>query len=135
MILLDTSLLSLAFRRRKTATRPLRAVSELERLIREDMPVRVPGIVLQEILSGVRDELQFKRLRGLMEGFAVLAATAADHVEAARIANACRRTGVLVSAIDCLIAAQSLHANARLFAEDRDFEHMQSVCGLHLYAW
>lgn len=92
----------------------------------------IPGIVLQELLSGVRTGDQFERLQAVAEGFPVLAAGRDDHVLAARISNACRTAGVSVTTIDCLIAAQTIVARGKLLTLDRDFARMAPYCGLEL---
>jgi predicted nucleic acid-binding protein len=62
MILIDTSVLSLAYRRRiKTSPEPP-LVQTFRRLVEEDQPIAIPGIVLQELLSGVRTPSEFERL-------------------------------------------------------------------------
>ena len=132
MILLDTSVLSLAFRRAPGPGTGSPVARTIERLITEDVPLAVPGIVVQELLSGVRGDGQFARLETALEGFQVLLAERAHHVPAAKIANACRRHGVPVSTIDCLIAALAVAHDAQLFTADRDFTRMTPWCGLRL---
>jgi len=44
------------------------AVQKLRRLVTGDVPMSAPGIVLQELSSGVRTADKFQRLRRLMEG-------------------------------------------------------------------
>ncbi len=56
MILVDPCVWSLAFRRPRARVHTSPAVRRLRRLVDEDVPVGIPGIVLQELLSGVRDE-------------------------------------------------------------------------------
>ena len=135
MIVLDTSVLSLAFRRRH---RGLPTASdtrlELERMIREDWPLLVPGIVLQELLSGIREAAEFERLRAITEGFPVITATIADHLAAASVANACRAKGIAASTIDCLIAAQAISAGFSLFTLDEDFLRIATCCSLVLWS-
>ncbi len=92
----------------------------------------VPGICLQEVLSGVRTGEQFARLTSLMSPFPVLLASRAHHLAAARIANACRSGGVAVAAIDALVAALTLEHSARLLTTDDDFRHIAPHCGLKL---
>ena len=132
MIVLDTSVLSAAFRRRKRTQAEPYAATLLRRLIGEDAPVGIPGIVLQELLSGIRASDQFDRLTTITRGFAILTADREHHVLAARLSNACRRTGVAATTIDCLIAAQTIAADGRLFTLDRDFRLMAPHCGLKL---
>jgi predicted nucleic acid-binding protein len=132
VILVDTSVLSLAFRRRIRIHPESPLVQTLRRLIEQDQPVAVPGIVLQELLSGVSVETEFERLKNLMEGFPVVPATSEHHLEAARIANTCRRAGISVSTVDCLIAAMAIATKSQLLTDDRDFVQIASRFDLHL---
>ena len=133
MILLDTSVLSLAFRRRRVGEPEPQVAATLRRLVTEDAPVGVPGIVLQELLSGVRTAQEFDSLKTSMEGFPLVMAEPDDHVAAARIANACGRKGVPTSTVDCLIAALAISRRAALFTRDTDFIRMAPHCGLTLF--
>ena len=62
MILLDTSVLSRVFRRRRMGPEEQRLQAVVEELMSGDVPLGLPGIVLQEVLSGVRKEKQFADL-------------------------------------------------------------------------
>jgi predicted nucleic acid-binding protein len=120
MIVVDTSVLSLVFRRPANAadTSVRRAY---RRLISEAEPVGVPGIVVQEILSGVRSSKQFDELLYVLLGFDVLLAGVNHHVDAAQIVNRCRKQGIACSTPDALIVALTLAENAELFTTDDDF--------------
>jgi predicted nucleic acid-binding protein len=133
MILLDTSVLSVAFRRRSTASAEPGPARTLRRMIEADVPLAIPGIVLQELLGGVPTEAQFSRLEALMCAFPLLVAERRHHVSAARIANACRRVGITASTVDCLIASLSIDTGAALFTLDADFSRMAPHCGLRIF--
>jgi predicted nucleic acid-binding protein len=92
----------------------------------------VPGIVLQELLSGTRSAVQRRRLEEILEGFEVRAASVEDHRLAATIRDDCRQKGVATAAIDCLIAAQAIRADADLFTLDRDFGRIAALSNLRL---
>lgn len=133
MILLDTSILSLAYRRRRRAEAEPHGVALLRRMIREDDPLAVPGIVLQEFLSGIRTEAQFGRLERALKAFPIITAEPQHHILAARIANACRLKGLATSTVDCLIAALAASNDAFLFTLDEDFVRMAPLCGIKLF--
>ena len=132
MIVVDTSVLSLAYRRGRTSVAPGPHVKRFARLVATDELVAIPGIVLQELLSGVRTEAAFRRLDDAMGGFPLLLATRATHVRAARIRSQCRARGIAASTVDCLIAGHALEADAALLTADADFGHIAIVCGLEL---
>ena len=133
MILLDTSVLSHSFRRRRKGIREHAAAAELRSLILNDEPCAVPGIVLQEILSGVKSPRQFTRLQALLDGFPILLAEERHHEEAARIASACARRGIALGVVDGLIAALAVTERAALFTTDSEFERIAPICGLTLF--
>jgi predicted nucleic acid-binding protein len=133
MILFDTSVLSIVFRRKQKRPEP-RVVHVYRRLIREDQEVAIPGIVVQELLSGVRTDAEFNALLQVVSGFDIRLALLGDHLAAAGLTNECRRAGVACSAIDALIAALAIESNAELFTIDRDFERIAKYTSLRLYA-
>lgn len=133
MILVDTSVWSMAFRRRSSGVKEPDEARVLRELIEADEDVALPGIVLQEILSGVREEAQFERLKEVLLGFPRVLASEQTHIEAARITNTCRSRGVAVSTVDCLIAAMAIEHNAHLFTGDKDFTYMADHCALRLF--
>lgn len=126
MILLDTSVLSRIFRRQRSGPAERELQAAFESLLSSDQPVGLPGIVLQEILSGLKSEKQLLELRGkLLAAFAIVPATADDHVQAARLKNGCMARGRNVSSIDCLIAASAIAGGHALFSVDEDFEALR----------
>ncbi|MGA7885398.1 MAG: PIN domain-containing protein [Acidobacteriaceae bacterium] len=130
MLLVDTSVWSLAFRRRPTDLNPRElAIRELlEKAITEGR-VALLGSIRQELLAGIRDERQFQRLRNALRAFPDVPLTAADYEEAARLSNVCRRKGIAGSPVDFLICSVALLRNWPIFTLDRDFarfsEHIQ----------
>jgi predicted nucleic acid-binding protein len=109
--------------------------AEVQELMLGDLPLGLPGIVLQEVLSGIRAEKQFANLeRRLLSAFTILPATVKHHVEAARLRNRCLTAGLNVSGPDCLIAALAIAGEHRLFARDDDFEAIARLAPLKLYA-
>ena len=133
MTLVDTSVWSLAFRRRRRQEQESPAARLLHRLILEDQPLALPGIVFQELLSGVRDSSHERKLFKLLEGFPLWLATREQHIEAARIFNACRAAGIAAATVDCLIAAQCVSTNSALLTTDADFIRIARCCPLELF--
>ena len=135
MIFLDTCILSMAYRRKyqQGRMRPIE-VMILEQMVAEHKPIQIPAIVLQEFLSGLREESQFLKLRRLVDGFPIILAMQTHHIEAAKIANRCRRAGVATSTMDCLIAAMAIEYKAQLFTIDQDFVRMAYHCPVRLFS-
>ncbi len=122
MILIDTSILSRVFRRAGPGAGEVRLQNAMANLMTGDAGVGLPGIVLQEVLSGVRRDKQFVELEDrLTSSFAIVLASTNDHVAAARLRNTCLAKGCNVSAIDCLIAAVAIGGDHELLTSDDDF--------------
>ena len=134
MILFDTSVLSRVFRRRRPGAEERRLQARFEELMVSDERLGLPGIVLQEVLSGMASPKQFADLRDrLLAGLTVIAASRDDHVEAARLKNQCMGKGLNVSGIDCLIAATAIAGDHELFSVDGDVEDISMLSPLSLY--
>jgi len=134
MILLDTSVLSRVFRRRRSGPDEKKLQSIFGELAAGEVPLALPGIALQEVLSGVRSERQFAELADkLQASFEIVNAGTADHVEAARLKNRCLSRGLSVSGPDCLIAALAIRGEHRLFAVDDDFRSIAKHAPLDLF--
>jgi len=118
-VIVDTCVWSLALRRgRSTSSRPVR---ELQSLI-QDRRVQMLGPIRQEILSGIRDEVQFRKLQEHLESFPDLPILTDDHIAAARFFNLCRAKGVQGSNTDFLICAVAVRTGFAIYTTDRDFE-------------
>ncbi len=129
-VLVDTSVWSLALRRRK----PDRSepVHELHELIMEGR-ARIIGLIRQEVLSGIRDDLQFQRLRERLRAFPDLACATTDHERAAAHFNTCRRNGIQGSVADFLICAVAERQNLSILSTDADFGHYARYIPIQLH--
>ncbi len=90
-ILADTSVWSLALRRKAPFDNPF--VHELNELVKERR-VQIIGPIRQEILSGIREEAQFKTLQKHLSAFPDLELVTADYERAATFFNINRRQGI-----------------------------------------
>jgi hypothetical protein len=118
-ILVDTSVWSLAFRRRKINDEsPL--VLELSELVAEGSAMIV-GPVRQELLSGIKHRSQFESLRDRLRAFPDVSLTSTDYERAAEHFTACRRKGVQGSNTDFLICAIAERLQIGIFTSDADF--------------
>ncbi len=117
-VLVDTSVWSLALRRGKQSTSAV--AHELRNLI-ADKRVEMIGPIRQEILSGIREEAQFKELEMRLSAFPDHPITTEDYVMAARYFNLCRKKGIQGSNTDFLICAVAVRTRLSLFTTDKDF--------------
>lgn len=117
-VLVDTSVWSLALRRRATASSPV--VDELKVLI-DDGRVAIIGPIRQELLTGIPAADSFARLREHLRGFADEEIGTEDFERAAEHFNTCRARGVQGSNTDFLICAVAERRNLPILTTDDDF--------------
>jgi len=129
-VIVDTSIWSLALRRdRQNASAP---VQELQHLI-QDHRVQMIGPIRQEILSGIRHESQFKKLKKHLESFPDLPILTEDHVNAAKLFNLCRSKGIQGSNTDFLICAVAIRNKFSIFTTDKDFKIFSKYLNIVLH--
>ncbi len=121
-VIVDTSVWSLALRRKQN--KPDRAVVLLQDLITDSRVVML-GVVRQEILSGIRHQEQFNRLKGHLRAFPNLELSIADYEIAAEFYNTCRSQGIQGSNTDYLICAAATQRNYAILTTDQDFENFK----------
>ena len=129
-VLVDTSVWSLALRRRAPA-HP--AVDELRRLVAHGRAAIV-GPIRQELLSGIRDRAVFERLRDHLRAFPDEAITAVDFERAAECFNLCRTKRIQGSNTDFLLCAVAERYRFPILSTDDDFVKFGRVLPLRLHA-
>jgi predicted nucleic acid-binding protein len=121
--LIDTTVWIDFFRGTDTAQ-----VQELERMLNANEDVCVCGVVLTEVLQGIRDEKEYANALVSFDSFILLPMTRATFVRAAELYRTLRRRGLTVrNAVDCMIAAVALEHDVALLHNDRDFDAIASL--------
>jgi len=106
-LLVDTSVWSLALRRRATAhisSAESRLVNALTEAISDGRVVMI-GPIRQELLSGIKEAAQFQKVKSALEPFRDEPIATTDYEEAAESYNLCRSHGVECGPVDILICA------------------------------
>jgi predicted nucleic acid-binding protein len=129
-VLVDTSIWSLVFRRQLRIVD--RATIELASLIREKRAFLI-GPIRQELLSGIRETLQFEAVRERLRPFPDLAIHEADYEEGALFYNRCRTAGVQGSNTDFLICAVAARLSMSILTNDRDFQAYAHLLPIKLH--
>jgi len=131
-VLVDTTLWSLALRRRRRKPVEQVLVDELAELVKELRAVLI-GPIRQEVLSGIPDLGQFETVRRHLAAFDDLPIDGQDYEEAARLFNARRAKSVQGSHVDFLICAVAMRNSASVFTTDRDFTRYAQHMDLRLH--
>jgi predicted nucleic acid-binding protein len=132
-ILVDTSVWSLALRRNpgQIGLEQRRVTQRLAEFIQNGQ-VEIIGPVRQEILSGLRHENQFEKLKDSLRAFPDNPLDTPDYEEAARCYNFCRSKGVQCGPIDILICALAKRRQWRLFSTDSALNACARTLGIDL---
>jgi predicted nucleic acid-binding protein len=129
-VVVDTSVWSHALRRTTPTSDPQAA--KLADLLRQRQAVYLLGVILQEILQGIRDPGKFREIREHLRPYPLIELTRADYIAAAQIGNQCRSKGIQASIVDCQIAAACIEHDCALLTCDQDFQHIARHCPLRL---
>jgi predicted nucleic acid-binding protein len=130
-VLVDTSVWSLALRRRTRSEEP--AVEQLRWLIDQGR-VAMIGPIRQELLSGVRAAESFERLRKHLRPYRDEPLEMEDFERAAEHFNSCRTRGIQGSNTDFLICAVAERRALPILTTDADFTRYASVLPIVLHS-
>jgi hypothetical protein len=128
MVLVDTSIWINYFRDPAAEGNGL-----LEELVREHNRAAICGIIIQEILQGIRDEKSYRLTRQRLLFLPFLEATRDVHLIAAALYRDLRKTGVTVPSTDAAIAAVAIHNGFPLFTADTHFTDIARNSDLKLF--
>lgn len=111
--------------------------NRLAQAIADNEPTVIPGLVLTEILLGLKAQADVDRIDDLLSAFnATPPLDHQDYTGAAAIYRTCRSQGHTIrSTIDCLIAQLCLRYDYSLLTKDRDFLAISRYFPLRLIAW
>jgi len=135
MVLVDTSVWSLALQRRsQDLNRQERMlVEELADLVRDGRACMI-GLIRQDLLSGIKTEVQFEKLRATLSAFPDEVVDTGDYEAAAKASNVCRARGIAESVVDMLICAVADRRGMAIFTADPDFAHYARELNLKLHS-
>jgi len=131
-VLVDTTIWSVALRRRRRSAADQLLVDEVTELVKEFRAVLI-GPIRQEVLSGIPDPRQFAAVRDHLAAFEDLPLGTQDYVAAAQYYNTCRAKGVQGSHIDFLICAVAARHTTPVFTTDQAFVQYAKHLDLRLH--
>lgn len=133
MVLVDTSIWSLALRRQSSdLSRAERMIANSFRELIHEGRVQLLGAVRQEILTGIREPSRFLKIRSELHEYEDVALASDDYENAASMNNLCRKSGIAATPIDMLICAVSQKRRWQIFSTDGDFVHYAKVLPIQM---
>jgi predicted nucleic acid-binding protein len=129
-LLVDTSIWSLALRQKPHILNKEALI--LKNFIEQGEDIYLVGIILQEILQGIKNPKDFLQLKEYLEAFPLIELTREDYVKAAKLKNILIKKGRQISTFDALIAHTAISRDLYLFTADNDFSHIAKSTKLKL---
>lgn len=106
-------------------------VEALEKLIAEREDICLCGVILTEILQGIRDDAEFKKTKNLLANLVFLPMPYSAYLSSAEIYRGLRRKGITIrKSVDCMIAAVAIENDIPLLHNDKDFIPIEKQFGL-----
>jgi predicted nucleic acid-binding protein len=103
----------------------------LERLIGANEDICVCGVILTEVLQGIREDKDYAAVSTRFDALVYLPMSQTTFKKAADLYRALRRKGVTIrNAVDCMIAAVAIEHNIPLLHHDRDYTAIAQHGGL-----
>ncbi len=126
MVLIDTTVWIDFF-----AGRQLPHVAVLESLIIKREDICICGIILTEVLQGIREINEFRKTQKLFNAMIFLPMPYTVFLGAAEIYRNLRRKGITIrNSVDCMIASVAIENDIMLLHNDRDFKPIEKHLSL-----
>ncbi len=113
------------------AARSLPHVSVLENLIELREDICTCGIILTEVLQGIRKDTEFRKTRDLFNTLIWLPMPYTVFLRSAENYRKLRKKGITIrKPLDCMIASTAIENDVQLLHNDKDFQPIEKYCGL-----
>ena len=120
MVLVDTTVWIDFF-----ADRPQPHVAALQKLIEEDADLCVCGVILAEVLQGIRADADYRKTKDYFESLILVPMRRTTFEKSAALYRSLRKKGVTIrKPIDCMIASVAVEHALPLLHNDRDFDQI-----------
>lgn len=109
-------------------------VLKLTKAIENGEDICTCGLIITEILQGIKRDNDFERTREILEDLLYLPTSKATFFRAAQIYRSCRKKGITIrKPIDCMIASICIENSVFILHNDRDFDHIGKHFQLQRY--
>lgn len=113
------------------AARSLPHVTALEDLINHREDICTCGIILTEVLQGIRKDTEFRKTRDLFNTLIWFQMPYNVFLRSAEIYRILRKKGITIrKPLDCMIASTAIENDVQLLHNDKDFHPIEKHCGL-----
>jgi len=107
----------------------------LHRLIEDEEDISITGIILTEILQGIKNDRDFQTTKDCLLEFPIYGPKGVEtYIRAAQLYRDCRKKGKTVrKTVDCIIATICMENDLTLLHKDGDFDLIGSCTTLKIY--
>ena len=106
-------------------------VKILEHIIETKEDICICGIILTEVLQGIKEENEFKKTRDIFTSLLFLPMSYEIFLRAVEIYRGLRQKGITIrKSMDCVIASVAIELNIPLLHNDKEFRPIESHFGL-----
>ncbi|MBP9885847.1 MAG: PIN domain-containing protein [Leptospiraceae bacterium] len=131
--LLDTSVWSEALRRKNNSLKSENTY--LYHLIQNEENIFITGVIIQELLSGIKNEKTFLELKEILLNFEIIEPEMEDYIFAANLQNKMSAKGIQATTVDLLLVSIALRRNYYLLSYDKDFTFISKHTELKLLSF
>ncbi len=105
--------------------RPEPHVTKLQELIENDEDLFLCGVILTEVLQGIRSDHDYRKTKDYLSVLIFLPMHHATFIQGVDIYRSLRKKGITIrNAVDCLIASVAIEHDLVLLHNDRDFRQI-----------
>jgi len=120
MVLVDTTVWIDFF-----GDRPQPHVAALQKLIEDDADLCVCGVILAEVLQGIRTDADYRKTKNYFDSLILMPMRRGTYEKSAELHRSLRKKGVTIrKPIDCMIASVAIEHDLPLLHNDRDFDQI-----------
>ena len=103
----------------------------LQHMLNAGEDICICGVILTEVLQGIREDADYKTVASHFEAFLFLPMHHRTFVNSAQLYRTLRHRGITIrNAVDCMIAAVAIEHDIPLLHHDRDFDPIAEHCRL-----
>jgi len=108
-------------------------VAMLQELIENEEDLSLCGVILAEVLQGIRTDTDFNKTKEYLDDLIFLPMRKTTFLRAAEIYRSLRKKGITIrKPVDCMIASVSIEYDIPLLHNDRDFDHIAGHSNLRI---
>lgn len=109
-------------------------VAMLQELIEKEEDLSLCGVILAEVLQGIRFDPDFTKTKAYLSDLIFLPMGQPTFLRAAEIYRSLRKKGITIrKPVDCMIASVAIEYDIHLLHNDRDFDPIAKHSKLRIY--